>query len=1322
MLWRLCRFCLKTVLWTTLVCFILVTGFVASIPYLATTHWGTSTLLATLKITTGVDAKAEAMHLSWTGSQQLEGFKAVSPELGAKLGFESLNISSPLWEVLFHTGQQLNVEAKRDEVVIQMPFATDLNLVGGYIDVQSPSLPTASARSINARINIPSVENRLQGGEAMASLTAITEQDGLQGDAFVKLSLAGFDSSGALRLKRDQEGLRLSEKSSLSLEAKLANLPVRTLDAMLSENGGGLLPLIVGDSATLSAKGKVRAREVALDIMASSPTIDAQIKGVQASDAFTLVEPGSLRMWLGKELFGALLDKLENPLPIKNVGDSVLEVSLDRISIPFTQGIPAFFNTAFQLSLGVQPTTIHFSDHAPVALETLSAELSSSNISRTIQLKTDLSCTQKGARAAASATGEILTSSWFTEEGTPNEIFSGKFDLSGTLPAIADTFLGTDGVLTDLVGSEIDAKGLIKFDPDYALIGHISMKSPNLTLSKLEIEAREGVRLTSPAKFSYTAPTPLLKRIGLEASEAIRLSSTIEAFSIPQGPMGVGVLKMDFNTSPFNLRQLPFIEGLGVNRLLVDVSTEGLYHPKIRVEALAKPHSPALIGNEITLNSSVKLNLENFSLEQLRLKLDTNLIGVRAEADLPSLKHMHVKPASITYRLIPEALEHFTKDIKLLEPALISMKTDALDLDLEKDLTQQLSLKGNASIDQLITTRNDVESGLLDVNIPVQINMADEKASLQIQGKTYAVERNRTGLIDLDLQLKHFDPTKVTVRAKGQLEKLPTSVLGPLAGIPQLETLIGKTVNADLGIDIDRARPADDTVSTQIKGDQFSMDADLSITSDAITLKNKRALIDWTITEARFRALQSQTLALKSSAHLRASIDSLRIPLAPEMLKQKRLKLKSAIELGPTVLIDKNTQKDIEIEGARIFAETDNLAEVVQVTLAGQGLWERIPFSLKGTALATDIYNSLGVLDEDNLSLDLDLSLQDLPASLVNLLIDLDKAPREVLNAAFGKAIQGNVSATINQMSGPIEANLVGDNIDTLMSARVTDGVVSLSEPMRATLQVTEDVSKALLENVSPMFSSVTASENPIELRIDPAGFRMPLLLAGIEDIQVSRAKLSLGKLRIEKSNKVFSDLLQLLKLTKFGRSKEMDVWFTPLYFSLNRGKLRFERMDALLDNQLPIATWGDADIARDRLNMIVAVSSWAMEEAFGLRGMPEDFFLQIPLKGKVSKPDFQTKKAATQIGAIIAGGVTGGGSGLFQILGGVLQVASGVESGPVPPQTTTPLPWADIIEERRKEKYANEEQTPETPSKKPTEEEVDNPIQTIFDLMRKRK
>ena len=164
---------------------------------------------------------------------------------------------------------------------------------------------------------------------------------------------------------------------------------------------------------------------------------------------------------------------------------------------------------------------------------------------------------------------------------------------------------------------------------------------------------------------------------------------------------------------------------------------------------------------------------------------------------------------------------------------------------------------------------------------------------------------------------------------------------------------------------------------------------------------------------------------------------------------------------------------------------------------------------------------------------------------------------------------------------------------------------------------------------------------------------------------------LDLGKIRFRNEGELSSVLSFIHSIT----DPYFTIWFTPLYFNLEKDILTLKRFDLLVANSYTLSSWGNLDLNKQQADFVLGLSAQSLQYAFGIQGLDDQYVLQIPLHSAKGKVEIDKKKATARITALIAqsqGGFKG------KILGNILDAAlsNGGEIAPAP--TTQPFPWKD--------------------------------------------
>jgi hypothetical protein len=146
-----------------------------------------------------------------------------------------------------------------------------------------------------------------------------------------------------------------------------------------------------------------------------------------------------------------------------------------------------------------------------------------------------------------------------------------------------------------------------------------------------------------------------------------------------------------------------------------------------------------------------------------------------------------------------------------------------------------------------------------------------------------------------------------------------------------------------------------------------------------------------------------------------------------------------------------------------------------------------------------------------------------------------------------------------------------------------------------------------------------------------------------IRSLQVSRASLQLGKIYFLNEGKI----AKAVEMLNPPHAKLISFWFTPLYFSYDKGSLGISRFDLLVMDLYPLATWGTVNFLNDRMDMTIGLTGEAIEKAFKIPVVEPNYMLQLPLRGSIARAKIDKTKLTARLAALFAS-VAAGPEGLL--------------------------------------------------------------------------
>lgn len=297
------------------------------------------------------------------------------------------------------------------------------------------------------------------------------------------------------------------------------------------------------------------------------------------------------------------------------------------------------------------------------------------------------------------------------------------------------------------------------------------------------------------------------------------------------------------------------------------------------------------------------------------------------------------------------------------------------------------------------------------------------------------------------------------------------------------------------------------------------------------------------------------------------------------------------------------------------------------------------------------------------ITLGLEGQLQQLPIAFLCPLIDAKICKKGA--AIFGQFVDGMATIAINDGNGLLSLALKGSNGSFQLNGNVKDNQLYLTDSLKAEVKITRDFEMTILKDLVPFLVPIVAASEPIKVEIAKENFKLPLSPFSFEEMSIGKGQIQFPKITVG----IQSQLLKAISL--IGIHRDVEVLFTPLYFNLYKSIINLQRVDMLIDQNYPIAAWGSMDFIQDKVKMNVGISGTALTKAFTIQGLSQTYMLPIPLRGTISNPQLDTRKAAARLAALVA--QQSGG----KIFGTVLEAAnSAFIDDKIPAPTTNPLPW----------------------------------------------
>eukprot|EP00850_Spirogloea_muscicola_P018801 SM000176S03132 [mRNA] locus=s176:122068:125731:+ [translate_table: standard] len=233
-----------------------------------------------------------------------------------------------------------------------------------------------------------------------------------------------------------------------------------------------------------------------------------------------------------------------------------------------------------------------------------------------------------------------------------------------------------------------------------------------------------------------------------------------------------------------------------------------------------------------------------------------------------------------------------------------------------------------------------------------------------------------------------------------------------------------------------------------------------------------------------------------------------------------------------------------------------------------------------------------------------------------------------------------------------------------------------LLRPLKAEVDImdlTPAVGRTFLARINPLLRDVVGAAMEedgmpdLTLRVTPASMELPAALydIDIEPMQVSLRRGSLvdallAHLPLEARSKPGgggggSEKLLRMQTSRIQAKAEAC------------GRVECHRVDFLINDAVHILAWGELDWLQGQMDMRVAVPADTMRRYFGISKIPDNYCLEVQLRGKIEKPQVDWRALGSRVAELVLQQRTGLSALAFPL--------SAVANSPCPP-LSEPLPW----------------------------------------------
>jgi hypothetical protein len=1177
------------------------------------------------------------------------------------------------------------------------PLFADVKIQDGSFSLQ----PQASQNNDVANIDVANFSCHLsiQGlQEAKLSLVADVIKNKETGSIALDLQAKDFADVAAFYEKAlfsEENGTTAAE---IALSCKINALPLHLIDgfaALSNPKLKGIIPAALGDTldTMLLASLKNGKTNVSCNVQSKNLKTDLQAdlvgKELQITKGPNIsfqVEPG-LVVEL-QDLFPELAS-----ISLKDKAELALTTSLSSISLPFHKeknplGINITLDSTKSLKIQKQgwDRELAVDIHSKINAESLEKEVQAS-----FQMLLASGINKVSIQTEAQA--KTLLSAENSVDVTTK--------IQGQLAPLAGLLIGDEALPSHILGRTQDLTLTCKLhniSPTPQAEGTLSLNSETIKHNLAFTFADQQVTI-APFSFSYNLlPDRLQAILAKEKAKNPQLTSlpqltspfalSLVASSVVIDTTDIQNIEADFKLSvlPFELKAQSGLDSLKVNKILLSLLKtksapyQVAFSSSLGLENMLAP-LPDLLGNTLDMEANASLLLADGKPVVKEAK-------ATVKADTLSLSVNQNEPLTLQYLLTPRALKALFKEntqVTLLEDMPIVLTLDPLN-----DFTKVETIKGALKCEKIAFETSQQKIGPYSLHIPF---MADIK-----QGKTSGTmslssqkENDKTSLkADFQIAKAAQESTpqgplpELFIKTQGQFQDLPIDTLLKLVKKEELVAILGKTLSGNWLVDYKGAK-AENKAELKVALDQLALTCNLTLKDGKIQeINGKEAVsVRYLLSPLAFQELMKSTspkasdkgtLSLKESANISFSIPQFAFPL-DDLLQHKELftlldRAHIVAKLSCDALTIKEEAKQKTFDLLPLKGELKLLkgTRKINFSLKNEKIATKTFISIEG--VAKNLWNAQGLSVAES-HIEMDAKLEDIPLELLEVLPQTKENGKKITQLLGPKM---NVACTckIEELkNGLVNADIKSDHLTSTLSSSLKQGKLYLNSPCKVRLELTENAGKELFKGVSPMLATGIQADHPLDIVIDDNGFCVPLSPFVKQGIQVKKATINLGKIKVNKGG-ALDVIAALLNLPS---SDKMSLWFTPLYLEVRNGVVICSRSDALLDNTVQIATWGTIDLVHDNVDMIVGVLGPGLARSLRLSRMDPNYVLQLPLRGKLATATIDKTKATAKIASL---GMMQTKDQTQALIGGLIGIAAQAldKDAPVPPPTTFPYPW----------------------------------------------
>ncbi|QVE49084.1 hypothetical protein SBV42_04870 [Chlamydia crocodili] len=521
---------------------------------------------------------------------------------------------------------------------------------------------------------------------------------------------------------------------------------------------------------------------------------------------------------------------------------------------------------------------------------------------------------------------------------------------------------------------------------------------------------------------------------------------------------------------------------------------------------------------------------------------------------------------------------------------------------------------------------------------------------------------------------KPVDVNNIKIQSAGEVIDFPVDrILRIQQKEANLSTYIGPTGDMTFSVLYNPKEEDRLILHSSVKTEALKGDVKL-IMDDSLTLSSKtQGTLQWEITPERYagffeKASCSPSCTLHRTATARLDIYKLSCAQQKSGLSCLSLLTEGGFEgslsTNPLIFYDHVSKETFIISNLSGSLYSSNLDTKVQYDLQGSCL---VPNQDNKTSAEFLIQGSVEhLLNPPQREFEQTAEWKHIPSAFITGIFPISPNVKIKVSSLAGQRINVAMSHHFLRGEGPITVKVDSANLQAYIPLILKEKAILLEDDLVATLHINEEINKAFFQEFNPLISGNAYSQHPVLLQVSKENFYLPISPYSFEEFRIQSASLDFGKISIANTGTMYD----LFKFLDIEESKQfVESWFTPIFFSVQKGTIICKRFDALIDNRIRLALWGKTDIIKDRISMTLGIDPEVIKKYFHNTSLKTKNFFLIKIRGSISSPEVDWSSAYARIALLksytIASPFSTLADKLFSSLG-----------DSTPPQTVSPLPW----------------------------------------------